>query len=184
MTRITPSISTFVVGGVYTITNQKLNFANSFLIKKVVHTPIGMNEQLFAIQFRDADKNTHYWYYPTVAERDTDFTRIDNLDFGTQAPTGSLTSVFTNKVASNTASILVNANATRRKIVITNHSPFPLYLLEGVTPTVSEQDYIYLVQPGGIWISTDTADSIQGVWAIPDGTTPTATQKANILESF
>lgn len=181
MTKITPAVTTFVIGA-YTITNQKLNLSNNFLIKKKAHIPIGMDVPLSAIQFRDTDKNTHYWYYPTEAERDTDFTRIDTLDISNQ--NGSLTSVFTDQVASSTAGVLVAANPNRKKVVITNHSPYTLYLLEGITPTVSINDYIYLVQPGGLWISTDTADNIQGVWAIPDGTTPTPIQKANILESF
>jgi hypothetical protein len=182
--RIAPSINTFIVAGVYTITNQKINLENNFLINKRLSTPIGMNEPLFAIQFVDTDQNSHSWYYPTETDRDTDYNRIDNLTSKDASSTNSsLTSVYTTKIASNTATTLVDATPNRQKVVITNHSPFPLYLLEGTTPIVSDIDYIYRVQPNGIWISTDTADHIQGIWSIPEGITPTNTQKANILET-
>lgn len=82
MSRISATPSNFTEGN-YTITNDTINFSDSFYIRKVKHRPIGTDLLLFAIQFENLDAKNHCWYYPDEGARDADYTKLDSItDFG------------------------------------------------------------------------------------------------------
>ncbi len=104
--------------------------------------------------------------------------QIKNLVNGKRSTQSSQRSI----QASNTRTIIAR-NELRKKIVITNISPYPMYIGEGTFPQVTIDKYNFRVLPGEYWISTDTINAIQVIWDIPTEVTPLTTELAQVLET-